>query len=243
MAESYQTQPLTLAQKTFNHAFYRLKWKLFSPLSESIVLQDIFDGSYLETEPANASPFVTSNEQDGTPIFHPIADESITIQPVQEILVSFDTLGNYEATWTDLHIENDAEPLDDNDPEIDNQPCGCCGLKPYKAPPPRKIVPLDSERSFVTIRDYVVQLQEWAELHKEDVMLACSYGLPEFVQEARHFPFWVTNTLPESFYIDTEYDSGMTPQDHWQSRLFEIRNTMDVDEREGLLEQMSSINV
>lgn len=200
-------------------------------------MQDIFDGSYLEAQPANASPFVSSNEQDGTFIFHPIAHKSITIQPVTEISVAFGTLKSYEATWTDLHIENlDAEPLDDDDTEIDNQPCGCCGLKPYKAPPPRKIVPLDTERGFVTIYDHVGQLQEWAELHKEDVLLACCFGRPECVREARDIPFWVMNALPVSFYIDPEYDLDNPVQPRWESRLRRIRNAIDLDRREGLVE-------
>lgn len=36
--------------------------------------------------------------------------------------VLFATLENYEATWTDLHIEDlDAEPLDDDDPDLDRR--------------------------------------------------------------------------------------------------------------------------
>lgn len=181
-----------------------------------MVMEDIFDTS----PDAPASPFVTTNDV-GVVALHTVVDESITIQPVPELSVEFSVLEGYQDDWDELHQGDVAF-----DPS----------LTPYQVPSPKRIVPLDAGRNFVTIKDYVLQLHEWAEENKEDVILACCAGRSDRASQARNLPFWVWFNLPEDFYIESEYDDAEPMEKRWGNLLREIRREMDLDRSQGLVE-------
>ncbi|KAL0933861.1 uncharacterized protein CTRU02_210660 [Colletotrichum truncatum] len=183
----------------------RLFWTLQGPLDSSVFVMP-------ESLDPDAPREAYFQQTDTGTSCHPVSKEALTDSKPASITVQSSELGDWASSWWELHYEHDDQADDDDDDDQSAsgpQRCSGCGeIGPRDYEP---LVVRASEKSYVTVHDFVKAVHPWLMAQRDEILQARSVG--KETTPATDTKLVVMATQPE--YVSTMEEESWHSDRRW----------------------------